>query len=182
MAEAEDIRKNTQDIHLLTVNVTRLATIVENSEKRHDSDLDIMKEAVQGIARLNDRIGATVGMEKDIASMRETMAEQKGDVRTIRHDLNSALNAVNGIGAVNEKLNDATSTIAAQGARIEGLADRVNNIEKGNASRDGKVAGIQGAARTFWSVFSTPIWVAVTAVAVWVLSGMYGGKGPIGGE
>ncbi|AWM37011.1 hypothetical protein GobsT_50920 [Gemmata obscuriglobus] len=197
MTVEEDVRKNSKDIHELTVNVTRLATIVENSEKRHDSDMDVMKEAVQGISRLNERIGATVGMEKDIASMRETMAEQKGDIRTIRHDLNNALNAITGISIVNEKLNEATSTIAAQGAKIEGLEswrdkmdgagimglnERVNKLELVNSNKDGKVAAFTGTAKGVWSFVSTPFWMAVTAVTVWILSGMYGGKGPIGGE
>lgn len=197
MAVDEDLRKNTQDIHALTVNVTRLATIVENAEKRTDTLMGVIQEAVTGINRLNERMGATVGMEKDIATMRDTMAEQKGDIRTIRHDLANAMNAITGIGIVNEKLNEATSTIAAQGAKIEGLeswrdkldgagvtglAKRVDDLEKKNSNHEGQVTAITGTAKTFWSVFSGPIWAVVGAVAVWILTGMYGGKGPIGGE
>lgn len=208
MTVEEDTRKNTNDIHALTVNVARLTTIVENAEKRHDSEMVTMKEAIQGINRLNERIG-------DVSGMRELVSELKGDVRTIRHDLTNAMNAINGISLVNEKLNDATSQIAAQGAKIEGLesfrdkldgagiaglTDRVDKLEKQNSKMDG--AGIAGlvdrvdklekestrkdgavaTAKGIWEVISTPFWCAVSAVAVWILTGMYGGKGPIGGE
>ena len=192
MATEDDVKKNRADIHTLTVNVTRLATIVENAEKRHDTDMEVMKEAIRGISRLNERIGATVGMEKDIAGIRDTLAEQKGDIRTIRHDLNNALNAITGIAIVSEKLNEATAALAAQGAKVEGLeswrdrldgsgvaglAKRVDDLERRDSRRDGAMGALASGARTFWSVFDTPVWVAATAVGVWLLTQMFGRGG-----
>ena len=171
MTAEDDVRKNTQDIHTLTVNMTRLTTIVENSEKRHDSDMVMMKEAVQGISRLNERIGATVGMEKDISSMRDMLGELKGDTRTLRHDLNNALNAINGITALGEKLNEATSTIAAQGAKIEALESWRDRL-------DGAGGALKGVGSALWAVFGT----GIIAIGFFVFRAYFAGKELIGGE
>ena len=175
MAEADDLKTVTRDLQDVKVLVARISTMQENSEKRIDTLTDVTLDAVNGMNRLSERMTATVGMEKDIGAMRDTLSELKGDTRTLRHDMNNVANAIAGIAVVNEKLNEATSTIAAQGAKIEGIADRVSKIETTNANRDGKEAGFQGAAKTFWSFISTPFWMIVTAVSVWIMSQMYGG-------
>lgn len=169
MTVEDDVRKNSDDIHTLTVNVTRLATIVENSEKRHDSDFEMMKEAVKGISRLNERITATVSMEKDIAEMRGLIAEQKGDVRTIRHDLNNALNSLNGIGILGEKLNDATSAIAAQGAKIEALETWRNKL-------DGAGGALRLAGSALWALVGS----GVVALGYFAFRQFFGGGGNVG--
>jgi len=171
MTTEEEVRKNTNDIHALTINVTRIATIVETSEKRHDSDMEMMKEAVRGISQLNERIGVTTGMERDITALRDLIAEQKGDLRTIRHDLNNALNALPAVGMVNEKLNEATSTIAAQGAKIEAL-------ESWRDKLDGAGGALKGVGAALWGVFGT----GITAIGFFIFKAYFSGKDLIGGE
>jgi hypothetical protein len=157
-----EVRKNTTDINALTVNVTRIATLVENSEKRHDSDLEMMKEAVSGISRLNDRIGATVGMERDIAGIKDVLGEKTGDIRTIRHDLNNVLNAMNGITQLNDKIGDnakATATLAA----------KVESLEAWRNKADGAGWAAAGLGKVMWSFFGA----AVMALGYFVIRSFF---------
>lgn len=150
MTVEDDVKKNSADIQSLTVNMTRLAVIVENSEKRHDSDMGTIKEAVQGIQRLNERIGETIGMERDISAIKDTIAEKTGDIRTIRHDVNTILTALKAIEILNDKIAENAKLTAGHTAEIDALKawrDRV----------DGATGAVKIVAYGFWLIFGSGI-------------------------
>lgn len=156
----DDIKKNTRDIHDLTVVVTRLATIVENSEKRHDSDMVMMREALGSISRLNERIGATLSIEKDIVSIRETLGDRTGDVRTLRHDLNTAMNALQLLPGMNEKIAIATGKIEA--------------MEKWRDNFDGAKSATKTGVHALWAFVS----VGGLGLIAWLVN-MFNGMGKL---
>lgn len=166
------IRKNTDDIHALTVSVTKLTAIVENSEKRHDQDLDVIRQAVQGINDLNARMSATIGMEKDIGSLREMLGEKVADIRTIRHDLNTVMNALQGISIVSEKVNEASVRLADHEARI-------NAIESWKDKIEGGATVIKTGGKWFWAVFGGVVTAIISGVLAFIFGG---GRGIISGE
>lgn len=135
----KDFEQAQQDIKTLVVSVTRLSVMMENSEKRHDADIKLITDAVRGINGLQEKVAATLNLEKDIAIVRDSLSEIKGDVRTTRHDLNNALQTLHAL-PVMQKL------IAEQGIKIEGLETWRDEI-KGAASAAGAIA--KGA----WAIF-----------------------------
>lgn len=142
--------KNTNDIQELALSVTRLTTLVESSEKRRESDMQVFREAANGITRLNERIGGLVGIEKDIAVLTGFMSEQKADTRALRHDVNGLTNALQGIPILGEKVNDINKTLATHGAKIEALETWRDKFDGGRETAGWFVRG-------FWAIFGTAI-------------------------
>lgn len=144
MSEFEkDLKQAQTDIQTLVVSVTRLSVMMENAEKRHDSDIRLITDAVKGINNLQEKVAATLNMEKDITSVREAVLELKGDIRTARHDLNTALNTLQAIPLLQK-------ITAENRVKIEALETWRDEI-KGAATATGTI--IKGA----WAVFGAAI-------------------------
>jgi hypothetical protein len=155
----KDIEQAQQDIKTLVVNVTRLSVMMENSEKRHDEDMKLISEAVRGINGLQQKVASTLNLDKDIVMINEKLGEIKGDVRTTRHDLNTALNALQAL-PIMQKL------IAEQGIKIETLETWRDEI-KGASSAVGTI--MKGA----WAVFGA----GALALGYALLKLFFGGSG-----
>ena len=147
--EAET-RSNSKDIQALTVTVTRMVAMQENTEKRHDSSMETIKAAMSGIEQLNQRMSATIGMEKDIKTLTEQFSERTADIRTIRHDVNNINNAMNGMPILNDKIADNSRLIATINAKVETLETRCDKM-------DGAFAATRTMAIAFWAMFGTSI-------------------------
>lgn len=143
-------QRNTDDIHQLSLSVAKLTATVEASDKRRENDMQLFRDAATNLTRLNERIGAMVGIEKDIAVLTGFVQEQKGDIRTLRHDLNSVANAMQGLPILGEKINEVNKTLATHEAKIEALETWRDKIEGGKATAGWIV-------RAFWAVFGTAI-------------------------
>ena len=150
MALEQVVQQNTSDIKQLTINITRLATMMENSEKRHDGDMDDVKELTVGINKLTERINAVVNMEKDISAIRDALSDKTGDIRTLRHDLNNMANAMGGITLLNEKLNELSKTVAEQGVEISALKTWRNKME-------GAGSAIKGMGAALWALMGAGV-------------------------
>lgn len=156
------VQKNTDDIQTLVISVTKLSTMMENVEKRHDSDLGMIRDAVQGINSLQQKLSATLGMEKDISAVREMVLELKGDVRTARHDLNTALNVLQAVPILNEKILDVNAKLAAAIVKVEALETWRDKVS-GAASATGLII------KSAWAVFGAAILAIGYAVVQYVI-------------
>lgn len=148
----EQTYKNSEDIHELTVSVTRIATIQENSEKRRDRDMEMFREAVTSINKLNERVSGYISMEKDIATLRELLSEKMSDIRTIRHDVNNMSNTLTGLPIINEKLGDASKAIAERVKVDEAIDARVIALEAWKNKAEGGALAIKTGAIALWSM------------------------------
>lgn len=162
MSLREEVRKNASDIHVLTVNITKLTTVVESAEKRRDSDMAILSKAVDNISGLKEHMGQALGIEKDITELRSALAELKGDIRTVRHDLNNATNAISGIALLGEKVNGLSSDFTT-------VQDKVNSFEKWKDKIDGAGGALKGVGSALWAVFGA----ATLAVCYFVLKDFF---------
>lgn len=146
----QQTERNTSDIQDLTINVTRLATMMENSEKQRDGDMQVLRDAAAGIARLNERISGMVGIEKDIAVLGNLANESKGDVRALRHDINGIMNTLQAMPLLSEKLSETNKVLAAHTSKIEALETWRDNFEGGKSA-------LGWVANALWAVFGSAI-------------------------
>ena len=173
MTTEDEVRKITTDLQSVTILVARLGTMQENSEKRIDTLTGVTQEAVNGMNRLNERMSATVGMERDIAGIKETLGERFGDIRAIRHDLNNVLTSMGGIPILNDKINENAKLLAAQGVKIEALETWRDKV-------DGAAGAVAIMGKVFWAVFGGAIITGIYVVVQYVASHV--GVGNISGE
>lgn len=170
----QQTQRNTDDIHELTVNVTRLTSLVENSEKRRQEDAVVLRETAAGINKLGERIAGLVSLEKDIHALHQSLSDQRGDIRTLRHDLNNIAQAMNGMPILGEKAAEAARTLATHGAKIEAL-------ETWRDQLDGARGTLKWVGRALWAVFGSGILAVGYFILQLFLTGRGGGTG-IGGE
>lgn len=99
--------KNSDDIAQLAIQMASLAKTVESSEKRHEESLVTVKEAVKGIAQLNEKVTAIIALEKEIIVLKEAYNELKGDIRVYKHDLLNIQNAQGVLVPMKEAIDEA---------------------------------------------------------------------------
>ena len=160
-----ETRKNTEATHQLTVTVTRLATLLESHEKLRVLDAEMIKRAVEGISALGERMNSTIGMEKDIASIKEKLAEKNDDIRTIRNDIDKLLSTAQAIAALTDDSNENAKAIVD----IEG---RLKTLEAWHDKVDGGAAAVKYIAYVFWTVFGSAILGALYYVARMYFTGV----------
>ncbi len=114
--------KNTDDISALTANVAALTEVVKSTEKRHEESMEVVKEAVQEIAKLNDRVSSMVSLEKEFANFKEKLSEIKEDVRINKHGINDVKNAQQAIGPMNEAIHELKGEVKV----IKSWKDTIN--------------------------------------------------------
>lgn len=158
----QDLKQAQSDIQTLVVSVTKLSVMMENAEKRHDTDVKLISDAVKGINALQEKVATAINLEKDINIVRESLLELKGDIRTARHDLNTALNTLQAIPVMNKQL-------AEQAVKIEALETWRDEIK--GAANAGAWIG-----RVLWAVFGT----GFLAVAFFVLKSYFSGGDNVG--
>lgn len=137
----EQTQRNTDDIHALTVNVTRIATLVEQSEKARASEREMLTQAIGSINKLNERIGSILSLEKEIAALTTSLAEKNGDIRTVKHDLANLSHAMSAMPIFNDR-------IAKHDTKIEVL-------EKWQDNFDGARGALSWVGHAVWGVFGT---------------------------
>jgi hypothetical protein len=135
--------KNTNDIQALALQVTRVVTIVENSEKRHEGDVNMWREAIAGISKLNESVSKTLLLEKDVAAAKETMAELKSDIRVVRHDVGNLQNAQNAIPIHQAAIAKLEAKIIA----LEVIRDKIS----------GGAMALGFGSKVLWTVFGGAI-------------------------
>lgn len=97
-----DVRRNRDDLAALTNQVTKIATIVEGSEKRHESDIVMWREALAGIKQLNEGVNKTLLLEKDVAALFKEDSRQDAEIRILKHDITDIKNAQQSLVYISE--------------------------------------------------------------------------------
>jgi len=80
-------------------------------------DNDLIKRVANAIESLNERMNATVGMAKDIDTIKEKQSENKEDIRVIKHDLGT----LQAIPLLGEKIADNAKILAEHRVEITQL-------------------------------------------------------------
>ena len=102
MAEPTDRRNtamtdaNTRDIAALTTQVAIVATIVENSEKRREEDVQLIRKMAESFERVNEKLSTIASLTSDVSQLKE-------DQRVARHDLNQVMNAQGALPILDKK-------------------------------------------------------------------------------
>lgn len=174
----EDVRSNTRDIQALTNTVTRLVAMHESAEKRHETDMVTIRDAVKSIQDLNQKMTATIGMQKDIEGMTEKMAECREEIRVLRHDVRSFESVSELVSIVNREVAEARSkitslerTVGDNARRIEKLTEQMSDVTSNQASAQTEIkaltawkdkveaatGAVKGVGKAFWAVFGAGI-------------------------
>lgn len=125
------VDKHESDIKELTINVVKLAGIVEHSEKDRQQDRDTMKDVAKSLSVLSEKIQGLIGIEKEITQCLKEIA-------TVRHDLASTQTTLTGLTPVLER----AAKLEAKMEALETLRDRMA----------GGAAVIGLGAKIFWAI------------------------------
>lgn len=167
----KQVETNVSDIKELTVQMTRLATIVEQTEKNRATDTLAIHDVAQSMNLLNDKIGNALSMSKDIEAIRATLAERTQELGGVRHDIKNALQALQTIPLLKEKTNEIDKAVGILQTQIGAL----------NTWRD-KADGAGDAVKLMASVFWTMFGGLIVAGVIWVVKHFSAGGMAIGGE
>lgn len=131
----EDVRKNRENIAELTVGLTKLGGMVENTMEKLD-------RVVVSMDKQNENMSAMVGMQKDIASINEKIALQYADIAANRHDYKGVMNTIQVIPTMLEKITANEKNIVKHETRLDAQADQITDLKSWKDKCDG--AGITG--------------------------------------
>lgn len=164
-----EIKKNTSDIQALTLQMTRLATIVEQTEKNRDKDGASIHEVAQSIASMNEKIGSALSMSKDILAIREKLAERSQELSGLRHDVKNIDQALQAIPLLKEKVSQIDKQQGIDRTDIDAL-------QKWRDQIDGGGRALKGMAIALWTMFGG----VIIGGAFWLIEHFTGAK--ISGE
>lgn len=150
--------KNTEDINSLAVNMATLTEIVKNSEKRHEEAMDGVKEAVQGIQKLHEKVASMVILEKEVSTLKESISELKADQRVLKHDLSNTTTTTNGL-AENFK------TVITDVSVLKSWKDQTT----------GAVAATGALGKFFWTLFGGTITTGIGVIIYLIVLYKQGG-------
>lgn len=108
------VEQHSTDIKELTVNVSKLATIVEYSEKDKQQDRETMRDVARTLSSLSEKIHGLLGIEKELTQCIKEIA-------TVRHDLASTASTVNGLAPLLER----TTKIETEVDHLKSLKDKL---------------------------------------------------------
>jgi len=125
------VERNSTDIHLLTVQVVELATMMKNSEKRYEAGQDGIKAMAEGIDRLNEKFSGIMSLSKDVVLLKEMLGEIKGDVRVNKHDITNLQQSTEALKIFQGKLEAFAERITASETRLGVLETRAIEMKGG---------------------------------------------------
>lgn len=146
------LNKNTEDIGLLAVNMATLTEVVKNSEKRHEEAMDGVKEAVQGIQKLHEKVASMVVLEKEVTTLKEQMSELRADVRVVKHDLAGTTTTANGLAE-----------------HFKSINDKVTELKTWKDQTMGAVTATGILGKVFWALFGGFIVTGLGAIVYFVI-------------
>ena len=97
------VNQTVNDIKDLTNQVTRLATMFEQTEKQRNGNNDSLHEMSVNIQSMNEKIGQALSLSKDINALRDTINERAEDIGALRHDVKNLLQGQQAISLLKEK-------------------------------------------------------------------------------
>lgn len=101
-SERRQSDRNAMDIATLTIQVVKLATLVEQAEKRREEDLKrqeedraLARQMIESIEKLKDGLGSALGLQKEVLQLSE-------DMRVLRHDIKQLMSGQAAIAIVDK--------------------------------------------------------------------------------
>lgn len=125
-----DVRKNRENIAELTVGLTKLGGMVENTMEKLDRVVDTMDKQ-------NENMSAMVSMQKDIASINEKIAAQYADIAANRHDYKNVLNTLQALPLMQDKITTNGNNIVKHETRLDAQADHIAELKSWKDKCDG---------------------------------------------
>lgn len=172
-ADSSQIKENSRNIAALTNTVTRLATIVETSEKQRADDRHDMRGIYESLKALNDKIA-------DLTLIRQQINDLSGQVGGLRHDVKNIENGQGAIPLIKEKLVEVEKDILS-------LQTSVEDFKTFKDKHEGATGVVHVIIHLVWAVFGT----GIISVGYYILSNYfqhpnttttYESKQVIGGE
>lgn len=156
--------KNTTSISELTNQVVRIATIVENAEKRHGDDLLTIKDAISSVNKLSEKVSQALLLEKDFMQQKETIADLKSVVKVAENNITTLQqdNTQNKFDITS--LQKSNSELKAKVEALEVIRDRMAGA--------GEAVSI--GAKILWTLFGG----GVTTLAIFLLTSFFNGHAP----
>lgn len=166
------VTQNVNDIKTLTNQVTRLATIFEQTEKQRAGDNDSLHEMARNMQSLNDKIGQALSLSKDISALRDTISERAEDIGALRHDVKNLQQGAQAISIIREKYNEMDKLLTKTVTIVDGQQTLINKVTGG-------ASAIEKSAVVLWAVFGG----AISVLVIFVIKQYLASKGaPISGE
>lgn len=134
-----EVRQNTRDIANLTNTVTRVATLVESGEKRHEEDRQSMRDIYGSLKQLNEKIGNFTGMQDKVTDISTQMGG-------LRHDVKNLENGMQAIPLLKNKEVENEKFISNHELRIA-------ELEKFKNKHDGATGAVRIMIHGVWAVF-----------------------------
>lgn len=155
-------RENTKAISDLAATVTRIATVVEITERQRSDERQDMRNVVAELKILGDKIGT-------ISSISEKIGELSGEIGKLRHDIKNLENAQQAIPLLKNSQVISEKVIADH-------ETRVNILEKWKDNTDGAAGAVKVIVHIVWAFAS----VGGLTFIGWLMGLFNGGR--IGGE
>lgn len=150
-----EVRQNTRDIANLTNTVTRVATLVESGEKRHEEDRQSMRDIFSGLKQLNDKIGNFTGMQEKVVDISTQMGGLRHDVKNLEQGM-QAIPLLKNKEVENEKF-------------IGNHELRIAELEKFKNKHDGATGAVRLMIHVLWAVFGS----VITTMAFYFMSDFF---------
>lgn len=155
-----ETRQNTRDISALTNTVTRLATIVEQSEKRNDEDRGTMREIFSNLKGLNDKVGVFTTVSEKVSAL----SEQQG---ALRHDIKNIQQGMQALPLLKNREGELDKFVAGHEIRLK-------TIETWKDKHDGAAGAIKIVIHLLWAVFGS----GITAMGFYFMSDYFNHVAP----
>lgn len=133
-------QQNSADIKELTISVTRVVTMVESSEKRHDGDMEVVKRLALGIEQMTEKMSILPMLNEKVTN---TMASLQAQGERLER--------------MSLKIESNTKDITNQGKQVATVETQVGALETWRNKLDGAGGAIKGIAYVLWAIFGTAL-------------------------
>lgn len=124
--------KSAADIVQLTINVNKLALMIEHGEKDRKNDMDQIRDAIKNMTALSEKLNALMGLEKEVNAI-------KGEIKAVLHSVGNLKNAQLSIPIHAEKI-----------SKLEGKVETMETMYE-------RASGAAGVIKFLWGVFGTAL-------------------------
>lgn len=140
MSHEEQTRENTRNISTLATTVTELATMFKFTEKARDEERLDVKNAVNELKQLNQKITEMSTIQKDVNTL-------SGDFRALSHDMKNVQNAIQAIGLLKDRLSE-------DGKKLENHEIRIDSLEATRTKAEGATGAVKLMIHCIWAFAS----------------------------
>lgn len=160
-----DVRKNRENIAELTVGLTKLGGMVENTMEKLDRVVDTLDKQ-------NENTSTMAAMQRDIASINEKIAAQYADIAANRHDYKNALHTLQALPLMQDKITTNSNIGVKHETRLDAQQDQISELKSWRDKCDG--AGVTKYKDDIESVRTDISKIKVVAQTSWKALAAFG--------